>query len=229
MSEPKRRTIRDAVKDRSAAKPITTVIERDLAQMEKESLVKAAGPQKMCPHCGWRFAATNRLVPKHDVNSVPCPGSEQNPRNPDSDKSPLWCFKPPKQAAPSGVAITHKCGHVVEFEGPADPKHIKSFTEKRAGKNCKACNLAAEEKRREEARSKPKKPNKNNNGNWSEKQRLPDGARYEVVFSAEKQEWSGTLTIGEFGATGAASGIVKLLRKLDTAYRQSLWTKEVTP
>ena len=81
MSEPKRRTIRDAVKDRS--KSITAVIEGDLDKIEK-------APQKMCPHCGWIFAGTTRLVPKHDIDSIPCPGSEQNPRNPDSDKRPLW-------------------------------------------------------------------------------------------------------------------------------------------
>lgn len=46
----------------------------------------------MCPHCGWRytmgqFDAADGLVPDHHAA---CPGSKQHPRNPDSDRRPLW-------------------------------------------------------------------------------------------------------------------------------------------
>jgi hypothetical protein len=53
----------------------------------------------MCPHCGWRFdallARECNLVPRHAYPPTPvggrlCPGSEQGPRNPDSDRRPLW-------------------------------------------------------------------------------------------------------------------------------------------
>lgn len=48
----------------------------------------------MCPHCGEIFTRlTNELIPTHDwprpCRQV-CPGSGQVPRNPDSDKRPLW-------------------------------------------------------------------------------------------------------------------------------------------
>ena len=54
---------------------------------------------KMCPHCGRTFLPRKckPLVPKHEwlpnyyaTESVACPGSEQHPRNADSDKRPLW-------------------------------------------------------------------------------------------------------------------------------------------
>lgn len=45
----------------------------------------------MCPHCGWLFDATG-LVPDHDVPQ--CPGSHQNPRNPETDRRPLWNGNP---------------------------------------------------------------------------------------------------------------------------------------
>ncbi len=48
----------------------------------------------MCPHCGRRVPSTEliggRLVPIHAYGLLYCPGSEQNPRNPETDKRPLW-------------------------------------------------------------------------------------------------------------------------------------------
>jgi len=54
----------------------------------------------MCPHCGWRFDAllahdNSGLVPHHAYPPTPvggrlCPGSDQAPRNPESDRRPLW-------------------------------------------------------------------------------------------------------------------------------------------
>lgn len=63
----------------------------------------------MCPFCGWCFNALlahdnpfgSGLVPKHDYAMMgldgtskepwkECPGSNQNPRNSESDKRPLW-------------------------------------------------------------------------------------------------------------------------------------------
>lgn len=50
----------------------------------------------MCPHCGWRYPVGRGrgLVPGHAVRGyrtgMYCPGSAQNPRNPESDRRPLW-------------------------------------------------------------------------------------------------------------------------------------------
>lgn len=66
----------------------------------------------MCPHCGWRFDALlahqNKfgagLVPEHayprygPVGGRLCPGSNQNPRNPESDRRPLWKDLPNERA-----------------------------------------------------------------------------------------------------------------------------------
>ncbi len=51
--------------------------------------------QGMCPHCGFLFPARGGLVPIHKWEKEPkvcvrCPGSEQAPRNPLSDRRPLW-------------------------------------------------------------------------------------------------------------------------------------------
>lgn len=57
----------------------------------------------MCPHCGWQYdpnderyppdTAPHELVPYHDdyppLRSC-CPGSKQHPRNPETDRRPLW-------------------------------------------------------------------------------------------------------------------------------------------
>jgi hypothetical protein len=51
--------------------------------------------QQMCPHCGWKYPlyqARNSKVPPHAsiANEPYCPGTGQNPRNPESDMRPLW-------------------------------------------------------------------------------------------------------------------------------------------
>ena len=65
--------------------------------------------------------------------------------------------------------------------------------------------------------------------------RLPDGAKFTVVYSAEAQRWSGTLEIPHAGLLdepagsgeapygifrGSASGVFRLLTKLDEEYRR---------
>ena len=64
----------------------------------------------MCPHCGWQYdpaafvgkpgvpRSPYALVPPHDMvgrtNDDPdpgtCMGEEQHPRNPETDRRPLW-------------------------------------------------------------------------------------------------------------------------------------------
>jgi len=71
----------------------------------------------MCPHCGWKYdpqwfsepgddGRPFALVPTHDWwtthEGVPveCPGSAQCPRNPESDRRPLWKDLPAKEPNP---------------------------------------------------------------------------------------------------------------------------------
>lgn len=57
---------------------------------------------KMCPHCGRLFSERGQLIPKHRQRNgkkplsgaVDCPGSWQGPRNPESDRRPLWNGQP---------------------------------------------------------------------------------------------------------------------------------------
>lgn len=45
-----------------------------------------------CPHCGKLFHPhrCRPLTPKHSTAGVACPGSEQQPRNAETDRRPLW-------------------------------------------------------------------------------------------------------------------------------------------
>lgn len=50
----------------------------------------------MCPHCGWTYQPDGdgwSLVPTHDFPKparAVCPGSQQTPRNAQTDRRPLW-------------------------------------------------------------------------------------------------------------------------------------------
>lgn len=55
-------------------------------------------PSWMCPHCGEMFVKdVCGLVPYHSwpkPTRQVCPGSQQNPRCPESDARPLWSGDP---------------------------------------------------------------------------------------------------------------------------------------
>lgn len=53
----------------------------------------------MCPHCG-RLLKPASLTRKHQYEGSLCPGSHQNPRNPESDRRPLWNGEPNPHAVP---------------------------------------------------------------------------------------------------------------------------------
>lgn len=47
----------------------------------------------MCPHCGALSPARGSLIPNHNYPPLTrqlCPGSQQNPRHPESDGRQLW-------------------------------------------------------------------------------------------------------------------------------------------
>jgi hypothetical protein len=52
--------------------------------------------------------------------------------------------------------------------------------------------------------------------------RLPDGAKFEVIYDAGKTKWSGTLTIGDKVFTATYGALFTLLNRLDQQYRQTL-------
>lgn len=77
--------------------------------------------------------------------------------------------------------------------------------------------------------SAPKKPKKSRTTRFDEEMsnrgRLPDGSQFELTYD-ETEGWSGTLLISgrDLTFTASASGVYRLLRNLDTFYRD--WLKE---
>ncbi len=60
----------------------------------------------MCPYCGWQYNGAG-LVPHHTYgpfDAQDCPGVGQGPRNPESDRRPLWKDLPPLGAAAPAAA-----------------------------------------------------------------------------------------------------------------------------
>jgi hypothetical protein len=129
--------------------------------------------------------------------------------------------------------VIASCGHPEKFglfEDRLD-KFRKDRRKKVTDRPCKACR---ERKRLEEEEAakarKAEKQQRAAEGVRSHKkklvsdgtERLPDGAKFEVVYDAARTQWTGTLTIGDKVFTGAASGVFKLLNQLDRQYRESL-------
>ncbi len=96
----------------------------------------------MCPHCGWRFDALlahdnpfgSGLVPKHDLMTAQgeriksageCPGSNQAPRNPESDRRPLWKDLPgersPTEHERQAPALCAVCGRTLRNHPGCEP------------------------------------------------------------------------------------------------------------
>jgi hypothetical protein len=77
--------------------------------------------KSMCPHCGklFRSILNNGLIPRHTIeinDTESCPGSGQNPRNPESDFRLLWNGEPnPHVERPEPRKVveppTCECGH----------------------------------------------------------------------------------------------------------------------
>jgi hypothetical protein len=136
--------------------------------------------------------------------------------------------------------VVVRCGHVEKFGLMPDGKdRFREDRRKKAiSRDCKACREkkqqqeqeAAElrrsekEKRKVQDAEQPPRPDKDRR---PQPGRLPDGSRFEVRYDAEKEQWSGTLTVpSPEGApatfTGSGSGLFPLLTSLDRQYRATL-------
>jgi len=127
------------------------------------------------------------------------------------------------------------CGHVEKFglfEDRKD-KFRKDRRKKAIDRPCKACRerkrleeqealkvrQAEKQQRVAEAAKETARPKKQV---FVKQDRLPDGAKFEVVYDAAKTQWTGKLTIGESVFTGFAGALFTLLNRLDRQYRESL-------
>jgi hypothetical protein len=129
--------------------------------------------------------------------------------------------------------VIASCGHPEKFglfEDRLD-KFRRDRRKKVTDRPCKACRerKRLEEEEAAKARKAEKQQRAAENARSQKKQpagggteRLPDRAKFEVVYDATRMQWTGTLTIGDQVFTGAAGGVFKLLNRLDRQYRESL-------
>jgi hypothetical protein len=136
--------------------------------------------------------------------------------------------------------IVVRCGHTEKFG--LLPDNMDRFREGRRKKalsrDCKACRERKQAAETEAAQKRQIEKEKRRAQGESGRQpmspggqggRLPDGSRFEVQYDADKQQWSGTLTVptatdgGEAAKfTGSGSGLFPLLSSLDRQYRATL-------
>ncbi len=139
--------------------------------------------------------------------------------------------------------VTCACGHPATFELFADKqdKYRDNRRKKVTDRPCSACRQqAAQEhnaraKAEAEARRGPKQQRRAlRNDQRNHQQRLPDGAGFHVFYNAASTRWQGSLEIPDAAAEmgfrrfdNDASGVFKLLGKLDAQYRE--WLAAQTP
>ena len=138
---------------------------------------------------------------------------------------------PPQRPKPPVVGVEQVvvlCGHAVPFE-LFDPKYDKYRSDRRkklTDRDCTACRVKAQEakeaaereaaKRRRQERAKQAPPAN------TRRDRLPDGARFDVAYDATAGMWSGTLAVAGLAPfTASASAVFQLLRVLDDLYRKA--------
>ncbi|MBL8799998.1 MAG: hypothetical protein JNM56_39310 [Planctomycetia bacterium] len=180
------------------------------------------------------------------------PENPPNPRRPFGSGTPPTPGTPPSGRAPARPVVHRRptppppivayedvvaaCGHPEKFGLFEDRKDRfrRDRRKKVTDRPCRACRekkrieeeaaaverKAEKQKRAQEAAmaqaQKPPKAAGDNPG------RLPDGAKYDVVYNAAQTLWTGSLTVGDKSFSGSASGLFTLLSKLDRQYRQSL-------
>lgn len=217
MEAPKKRTVRDILAERKA----------------KPAPPKAAEPTK--------------------APAMPSKPAVGKPKAPPPAKKPKDPIRHDKVKA--------KCGHEVEVPVFPDDKHLVMRTEKATSKKCQACRQAdhaaqeakiAEKKAAKEAAKAaqpeqvqapadptcPPVEKKMRPAWWRSRDRLPDGSVYHSVYHADRERWTGTLSIPLPDGTvkifeAEKSGVMVIQRKLDDMYRdwlqQQSWKKEEPP
>lgn len=122
------------------------------------------------------------------------------------------------------------CGHPEKF-GLFEDRLDRFRHDRRKKLTDRPCRACRERKRlEEEAAAKVRKAEKQERQavptqpkmKTVRAERLPDGAKVEATYDAGRTQWRGTLTVGDKTFTGSASGLFKLLQRLDEQYWQTL-------
>jgi hypothetical protein len=160
-------------------------------------------------------------------DSLPSNRRVQRQPPPDATKPKTPAAKPGTPPVVAYEDVTAACGHVEKFglfEDKKD-KHRDARRQKCRDRPCTACRQARQQQEQEAAarrRAAKARTNKQLLG------RLPDGSRFEVVYDAGTESWSGTLTVVVHGEptvfTGQHTGVFRLLQALDQQYRDTLTT-----
>ena len=129
--------------------------------------------------------------------------------------------KPPQPTPPSigTEKLAVKCGHTTVFDLYAKDPFRDGRRQKALSRDCPACRQARAEA--DAGAAAERKVKKAAQKALKIRPRLPDGARFTAVYAAETTQWTGTLTIDGVVFERRASGIKKLLDRLDDAYRES--------
>jgi len=133
--------------------------------------------------------------------------------------------------------VTAACGHPEKF-GLFEDRKDRFRRDRRKKVTDRPCRACREVKRQEEEAAalvrKAEKQQRAKEAAMAQEQkqqqkpagespgRLPDGAKYDVVYNAAQTQWTGTLTVGDKVFTGSAGGLFTLLSKLDRQYRQTM-------
>lgn len=132
--------------------------------------------------------------------------------------------KPPKPRPPTvgTEAVVVKCGHTIAFDLYAKDTFRDQRRAKEVARDCQACRQArvqTEMAAAAERKAKKAAERADQGVPFKLRPRLPDGSRFGAVYDAAEEKWTGTLTIEGTTYEQQASGLKKLLYKLDDAYR----------
>jgi hypothetical protein len=141
--------------------------------------------------------------------------------------APKHVPKPPKPPPPSigTEKIVVKCGHTIAFDLYAKDPFREGRRQKETSRDCPACRQARVAA--DVAAAAVRKAKKTAEKMAKIRPRLPDGSRFAAVYDAGTTQWTGTLTIEGVVFEQRASGLKKLLDRLDDAYREPMPTPPI--
>jgi hypothetical protein len=144
----------------------------------------------------------------HGVTPTP-PKAPEPPKKKPEVKVEVKPKAPPK---PKAEQVQYKCGHEAALRSITDGC-------------CPACRNENRIRKAAQRREKQRYYSANKEG----AQRLPHGSAFQSSYDAEKQQWTGTLTIDGRVFSATVSGVFNLMRDLDAQYRQFLRDKTAAP
>jgi hypothetical protein len=148
--------------------------------------------------------------------------------------------RPPQNQVMSYETITCACGHQAPFPiySEKNDKHREERRKRHQERHCADCRKKEhEERQRQEKESKKKRSKEGKGPSWLKEaarraSRLPDGAKFTLLYDASKELWQGELAVVWEGKlrifSGQGSGVFRLLEKLDVQFRKVVEVNETS-